>query len=144
MKKFFLFASAVVLSVSVFAQGAQQKAEDAVNSKSLHMISARSSRVRPSVMILSLTNISDKPGDHRVSHSCCGCTTPVKPEGAIQQGKDDKITAGFNAQAMGPFNKNITVKVAGIDLPVTLHITGEVLSAPDYANISRRRTRLGR
>jgi hypothetical protein len=63
----------------------------------------------------------------------CGCTTPVKPEGAIPQGKDNKIQAGFNAANVGPFNKSITVKVAGVDLPVQLKITGEVLTPDAYA-----------
>jgi len=63
----------------------------------------------------------------------CGCTTPVKPEGAIPQGKDNKIQAGFNAANVGPFNKSITIKVAGVDLPVQLKITGEVLTVDAYA-----------
>jgi len=44
-----------------------------------------------------------------------------------------KIIAGFNAAAPGPFNKSITIKVAGIDLPVQLKITGEVLTPDAYA-----------
>jgi hypothetical protein len=63
----------------------------------------------------------------------CGCTTPVKPEGAVPKGKESKINAGFNAAVPGPFNKTITVKVAGVDLPVQLRITGEVLTADAYA-----------
>jgi hypothetical protein len=74
------------------------------------------------------TNISNAPVIIESATPSCGCTTPVKPEGAIQKGKDDKITAGFNAQAVGPFNKSITVKVAGVDLPVQLKIVGEVLA----------------
>ncbi|HEX3934849.1 MAG TPA: DUF1573 domain-containing protein, partial [Puia sp.] len=63
----------------------------------------------------------------------CGCTTPVKPEGAIQKGKDDVIKTGFNAAAVGPFNKSITIKVAGVQMPLQLHITGEVLTPDAYA-----------
>jgi hypothetical protein len=59
----------------------------------------------------------------------CGCTTPVKPEGAVPKGKENKIVAGFNAANAGPFNKSITVKVAGIDVPVQLIIKGEVIVA---------------
>jgi len=70
----------------------------------------------------------------------CGCTTPVKPEGAIQKGKDDKITAGFNAANVGPFNKSITVKVAGVDLPVQLKITGEVLTVDAYTKYEASRS----
>lgn len=145
MKKFFLFASAVVLSVSVFAQGAQQKkAEDVVKFKELTYDFGKIKQGAPVSHDFVFTNITDKPVIIESAIPGCGCTTPVKPEGAIQQGKDDKITAGFNALAMGPFNKNITVKVAGIDLPVTLHITGEVLSAPDYAKYQSAKNKTGR
>ena len=63
----------------------------------------------------------------------CGCTTPIKPEQPIAKGKEDKITAGFNAAAPGPFEKTIYVKVAGDEKPLELKIKGEVLSNEDYA-----------
>jgi hypothetical protein len=63
------------------------------------------------------TNISNSPVIIESATPSCGCTTPVKPEGAIPKGKDDKIQAGFNAANVGPFNKSITIKVAGVDLP---------------------------
>ena len=46
----------------------------------------------------------------------------------------DLIGAGADsAPAIGAFNKTITVKFAGVATPVQLTITGEVLSADDYA-----------
>ena len=73
------------------------------------------------------TNISANPIVIESAVPSCGCTTPVKPEGAVPKGKENKIIAGFNAANPGPFNKSITVKVAGIDVPVQLMIKGEVL-----------------
>jgi len=43
------------------------------------------------------------------------------------------IKAGFNAAVAGPFNKSITIKVAGVQMPLQLHITGEVLTPDAYA-----------
>lgn len=63
----------------------------------------------------------------------CGCTTPTWPKTPITKAKSDKISAGFNAAAPGPFDKTITVKVAGYEQPLELRINGEVLSADDYA-----------
>ena len=63
----------------------------------------------------------------------CGCTTPVKPEQPIAKGKEDKITAGFNAAAPGPFEKTIYVKIAGEEKPMELKIKGEVLNTEDFA-----------
>jgi len=63
----------------------------------------------------------------------CGCTTPIKPEQPIAKGKEDKIVAGFNAAAPGPFEKTIYVKIAGEEKPLELKIKGEVLNTEDFA-----------
>jgi len=47
-------------------------------------------------------------------------------------GDANKITAGFNAAAPGPFTKTITIKLAGIDETKLITIKGEVLSAEEY------------
>ena len=88
--------------------------------------------------------ISDKPVIIESALASCGCTTPVKPEGAIQKGKDDRISAGFNAANAGPFNKSITIKVAGIDMPLELKITGEVLTPDAYAKYAATKGKSGR
>jgi len=75
------------------------------------------------------TNISSGPVVIESALASCGCTTPVKPESAVPKGKTSKINAGFNAANPGPFNKTITVKVAGIEMPVQLRITGTVVVA---------------
>jgi hypothetical protein len=145
MKKLFLFAGAVILSMGAFAQAAQtKKAEDVVKFRELTYDFGKIKQGTPVSHDFVFTNISDRPVIIESAIPGCGCTTPVKPEGAIQKGQDDKITAGFNAQAAGPFNKNITVKVAGIDLPVVLHITGEVLTADAYAKYEAAKNKTGR
>ena len=133
MKKLFLIASAVVLSISVFAQA--KKAEDVIKFKELTYDFGKIKQGTPVSHDFAFTNISNSPVIIESATPSCGCTTPVKPEGAIAKGKDDKITAGFNAAVAGPFNKSITIKVAGIDLPVQLKITGEVLTADAYAKL---------
>jgi len=135
MKKLFLFASVVLLSAGLSAQAqqaTQKKAEDVVKFKELTHDFGKIKQGSPVTYDFAFTNISDAPVIIESATPSCGCTTPVKPEGAIQKGKDDKITAGFNAAAAGPFNKSITIKVAGIDLPVQLKIVGEVLTVDAY------------
>ncbi len=78
-------------------------------------------------------NIGNTPAVIESATASCGCTTPTWPKTPVTKSKTDKISAGFNAAAPGPFDKTITVKVAGYDLPLELRITGEVLSADDYA-----------
>ena len=130
MKKLFLAASVLLLSAGVFAQA--KKAEDVVKFKELAYDFGKIKQGTPVSHEFEFTNISTSPVIIQSAVPSCGCTTPVKPEGAIAKGKDDKITAGFNAANVGPFNKSITIKVAGVDLPVQLKITGEVLTADAY------------
>jgi hypothetical protein len=132
MKKLFLFASALVLSAGVFAQQAQ-KAEDVLKFKELSYDFGKIKQGTPVSHDFDFTNISNNPVIIESALASCGCTTPVKPEGAVQKGKDDVIKAGFNAAVAGPFNKSITIKVAGVAMPLQLHITGEVLTPDAYA-----------
>jgi hypothetical protein len=131
MKKVLLLASAIMMSAVLFAQ--QKKAEDVVKFKEVSFDFGKIKQGSPVTHDFPFTNTSDGPVIIESAIASCGCTTPTKPEGAVLKGKDDKIIAGFNAAAPGPFNKSITVKVAGIDLPMQLKITGEVLTADDYA-----------
>ena len=131
MKKVFLFASAVVLCAGLFAQ--QKKAEDVIKFKELTYDFGKIKQGVPVSHEFVFSNISDAPVVIESAVASCGCTTPVKPEGAVAKGKTDKITTGFNAGTAAPFNKSITIKVAGVDLPVQLKITGEVLTADAYA-----------
>ena len=141
MKRIFLFASALILSASVFAQS---KAEDAVKFKELSYDFGKIKQNAPVTHDFAFTNISDKPVIIESAIASCGCTTPVKPEGAIQKGKDDKIGAGFNAANVGPFTKSITIKVAGIDMPLQLKITGEVLTPDAYAKYEATKGKSGK
>lgn len=131
MKKLFLFASAVILSVGVFAQA--KRAEDVLKFKELSYDFGKIKQSVPVTHDFVFSNVSENPVIIESALASCGCTTPVKPEGAIQKGKDDVIKTGFNAAVAGPFNKTVTIKVAGIDQPLQLHITGEVLTPEAYA-----------
>jgi hypothetical protein len=140
MKKFLLFATMALLSVSVFAQNQAKKAEDVVKFRELSFDFGKVKRGTPVTHEFSFTNISNSPVIIESALASCGCTTPHKPEGAVAAGKSDVIAAQYNAANPGPFNKSITIKVAGIDLPVTLKITGEVLEADAYAKYQASKT----
>lgn len=141
MKKLFLLAAPLLLTATLFAQQAtQKKAEDVIKFKELSYDFGKIKQGAPVTHDFVFTNISDAPAIIESATPSCGCTTPVKPEGAIPKGKDNKITAGFNAATAGPFNKSITVKVAGADLPVQLRITGEVLTVDAYTKYEASKT----
>ena len=143
MKKLFLLAGTVMLTATLFAQApaaTQKKAEDVIKFKELAYDFGKIKQGAPVTHDFNFTNTSDAPVIIESATPSCGCTTPVKPEGAIPKGKDNKITAGFNAANVGPFNKSITVKVAGVDLPVQLKITGEVLTVDAYTKYEAAKT----
>jgi hypothetical protein len=141
MKRIVLALAAIVMSAGVFAQAPAsntqatptKKAEDFVKFKETVHNFGKIKQGVPVTFDFDFANITDKPVVIESATASCGCTTPVKPQAPIAQGKMDKVTAGFNAQAVGPFNKTIYVKVAGVDAPMEIKITGEVLTADDYA-----------
>jgi hypothetical protein len=131
MKKAVLFFSAFILSLSLFAQ--EQNATEVVKFNEMSYDFGKIKQNVPVNHDFMFTNISVNPIVIESAIASCGCTTPVKPEGAVPKGKESKINAGFNAANPGPFNKTITVKVAGVNMPVQLRITGEVLTPDAYA-----------
>jgi Protein of unknown function (DUF1573) len=137
MKKAVLFFSAFILSFSLFAQQSSTTPAVPVTSATDFVkfteMSYDFGKIKQNVPVnhdFTFTNISKGPIVIESAIASCGCTTPVKPEGAVPKGKEDKINAGFNASNPGPFNKTITVKVAGAEQPVVLRITGEVVPTP--------------
>jgi hypothetical protein len=138
MKRVFLLASVLLMGTALFAQ--QKKAEDLVRFKELVFDFGKVKQNVPAVHDFVFANISDAPVVIESVMASCGCTTPFKPEGAISKGKSDKITASFNAMALGPFNKTITVKVAGADTPIQLRIVGDVLTPDAYTKYEEEKT----
>jgi len=133
MKRMLLAFAAILISATMFAQTATgKKAEELIKFKEMAYNFGKIKQGVPVTHDFQFTNISAKPVIIESATASCGCTTPVKPEPPVGKGKTDKITAGFNAAAVGPFNKSIYVKVAGVDAPVELKITGEVVA--DNAN----------
>lgn len=127
MKKALLFFSAFILTLSVFAQ--EKTVSDVIKFNETVYDFGKIKQGVPVYHDFMFTNISANPIVIESAVPSCGCTTPVKPEGAVPKGKENKIVAGFNAANAGSFNKSITVKVAGIDVPVQLIIKGEVVVA---------------
>jgi hypothetical protein len=136
MKRIFLALTVTLFSFSVIAQdanNAKKKAEEVVKFKEVKHSFGKIKQGVPVTHNFEFSNISQTPVIIENASATCGCTTPVWPQQPIMQEKNDKITAGFNAANPGPFDKTIFVKVKGIDYPLELKITGEVLSAADYA-----------
>ena len=84
----------------------------------------------PATYTFTFTNAStSKPLIIETATAQCGCTTPEYPKAPIGKGKKGTIKVTYNAASAGPFTKNVNVKFAGTQLPVTLLIEGEVVAA---------------
>lgn len=130
MKKIFLFASATVFSMAVMAQTPTQlKADDVAKFNTEKHDFGKIKQGVPVTYFFEITNISDKPLVVENASASCGCTIPEKPEKPINPGATAKIKVQYNAAAVQPFNKDVYIKLAGIDQQKVLHISGEVIAA---------------
>ena len=84
---------------------------------------------RPVTHVFELVNKSKEPIMLENVMASCGCTTPEWSRDPIQPGATSTIKVGYNSAAEGPFNKSITVQVAGGQVQ-TLVITGNVYRTP--------------
>ena len=140
MKRLIVALSALILTSGVFAQTAKVvKPDNYIKFDELKHDFGKIKQSVPVTYDFIFSNVGDKPIVIETAIASCGCTTPKWPQAPVAKGKDEKITAGFNAQALGPFTKTITVKIAGVDAPLTLTITGEVLKAEDYAKYEKEK-----
>jgi hypothetical protein len=79
-----------------------------------------------------ITNKTDKPVVVENTWGSCGCTTPEKPTEPIAPGATAKLKVQYNAAALGAFNKDVYIKLAGVDQNKTVHISGETLEGAAY------------
>ena len=84
---------------------------------------------RPVTHVFELVNKSKEPIMLENVMASCGCTTPEWSRDPIQPGATSTIKVGYNSAAEGPFNKSITIQVAGGQVQ-TLVITGNVYRTP--------------
>jgi hypothetical protein len=138
MKK--LLVSLLVLSIgfSASAQTVVKKAENLIKFKEIKHSFGKIKQGVPVTYDFSFSNISAEPLIIETASASCGCTTPTWPQQPIMKGKEDKLKAGFNAAAPGPFEKTIFVKIKGVDAPFELKISGEVLSSADFDKLPKK------
>lgn len=128
MKKL-LFAALLLSSTSLFAQ---KKADDIAK---LNVETYDFGKVKqnvPPTATITVTNIGTDPLIIDQAQPSCGCTVSDYTKSPIAPGKTGTITATYNAAALGPINKTLTVKFAGADDVKFVKLTGEVLTPAAY------------
>jgi len=129
MKKLFFAATAFLFSLSVMAQ---PKVDDVVKFGEEKHDFGKIKQGVPVSYYFEIKNISDKPVVVERSWASCGCTTPEAIVDPIMPGTSAKLKVEYSAAAMGTFTKDVYIKLAGIDQPKTVQITGEVVAADAY------------
>jgi hypothetical protein len=128
MKQILLFIAILGFGFTASAQNETKKAEEVIKFKEMKYNFGKIKQGVPVNHEFEFTNVSGTPVIIENATASCGCTTPVWPQQPIMAGKSEKIKAGFNAAAAGPFEKGIFVKVKGYDYPVEIKISGEVVT----------------
>jgi hypothetical protein len=130
MKKILLAATALVICA---AMKAQTKGPDDVIKMNIEKYDfGKIKQGSPVTYFFEITNKSDKPVVVENSWGSCGCTTPEKPDKPIEPGQTAKLKVQYNAAALGHFDKDVYIKLAGVDQPKNVKITGETLEASAY------------
>lgn len=135
MKKLLFTLATIAITSWAVAQKTEGpvKGEDLITFKEKKHDFGKIKQGTPVSYEFAFQNISDKPVVIENSWASCGCTTPTWPQQPVAKGKNNIIKAGFNAAAAGPFDKTVYVKVQGVDAPLEIKITGEVLNAEAFA-----------
>lgn len=137
MKKLLLITSAFIFSAAVFGQNAAADAVMKINTEKYDF--GKIKQNVPVTTYFELKNISDKPLVIENTWGTCGCTTPEKPKEPIMPGQTYKLKVDYNAAAMGHFDKDVNIKIAGVEIPKVVKISGEVITAEAYDALSKEK-----
>ena len=125
MKKLLFLAAAFVTGISAMAQ---QKADEVMKLNTEKHDFGKIKQGVPVTTFFTITNTSDKPMVIESATAGCGCTTPEYAKEPIPAGGSTKLKVGYNAAAIGRFDKPVTIKLAGVAETKQIMITGEVVN----------------
>ena len=128
----------ISLFVAILAFTFAASAQGVITFKSITHDFGKVKEGEKAVYTYEFTNTGDAPIIISNAQPSCGCTTPTWPQQPVMKSKEDKVKAGFNAAAPGPFEKTIFVKIKGVTAPYELKISGEVVTAADFDKLNKK------
>jgi hypothetical protein len=127
MKKIVFLFTLATLFVGLSAMKFQQEAEFKFDKETYDF--GKIPQGKPVTVDFKFTNTGEAPIIITNVESTCGCTVPKFTSTPVKKGEAGVITVTYNAAAVMPFSKAITVK-SNAKTPVKmLYIKGEVLAA---------------
>ena len=139
MKKLFMLLPALALGMMLHAQNQTQSAtppvevEKYVEFKEVDHDFGKIPQGKPAEFDLYMKNISSDSLRIDEVKVGCGCTTPRYEHGPYAPGETFKVTVGYNASAMGPFSKMITIYFNNSTMQKIIKFHGETFTAPAAA-----------
>jgi len=129
MKKLIVLCGVVFLFAAISAFRAADAPAEFKFEKETHDF-GKIPQGKPVSVDFKFTNIGDEPLIISNIESACGCTVPKYTNTPIQKGKTGVITVTYNAAALAPFSKGLTIR-SNAKTPVkVIYIKGEVVAAP--------------
>jgi hypothetical protein len=126
MKMILLAAASLVFGLALNAQ--TPTADDVIKVNTDKFDFGKIKQGVPVETYFEITNKTDKPVVVENTWGSCGCTVPEKPKDPIAPGQTIKLKVNYNAAAPGHFDKTVSIKLAGVDQPKVVSITGETVS----------------
>jgi len=129
MKKLILTLSLFAFTCALFAQ----KPDDVAKFTQETIDFGKVKIDNPPSATFIVKNIGKEPLIIERADATCGCTIGDYTKSPIAPGKEGWVKAQYNAKSLGSFNKQLTVKFAGVTETKSITIKGEVLSVADFA-----------
>ena len=128
MKKLIILCSVVSLFASVTAFKVEEKAEFKFE-KETHDF-GKIPQGKPVSVEFKFTNTGNEPLIITNIESVCGCTVPKYTNTPVLKGQTGTISVTYNAAALAPFSKGLTIR-SNAKTPIkVIYIKGEVVAIP--------------
>ena len=128
MKKLIILCSGVFLFASVTAFKVEEKAEFKFE-KETHDF-GKIPQGKPVSVEFKFTNTGNEPLIITNIESVCGCTVPKYTNTPVLKGQTGTISVTYNAAALAPFSKGLTIR-SNAKTPIkVIYIKGEVVASP--------------
>jgi len=126
MKKLFFLCAVLIGFGAMTAMKIDEKPEFKFE-KEVHDF-GKIAQGKPVQVDFKFTNVGDEPLIITSVESTCGCTVPKYTSTPVKKGESGVITVTYNAAAVMPFSKAVTIK-SNAQTPVKLlYIKGEVVT----------------
>ncbi|MGB4399935.1 MAG: DUF1573 domain-containing protein [Daejeonella sp.] len=127
MKKLVILCSVVFLFAAISAFKVDAQAEFKFEKETYDF--GKIPQGKPVSVEFKFTNVGDEPLIISNIESVCGCTVPKYTNTPVLKGQTGTITVSYNAAAVAPFSKGLTIR-SNAKTPIkVIYIKGEVVES---------------